>query len=190
MIALQIVLLTATALTSTLPGTSWNWPLDGPHAVERQYLAPASAYAAGHRGVDLRALRGGVVRAPANGVVHFAGFVVDRPVLSIRHPDGVLASFEPVETNLERGDAVLAGDVIGTVLPGHCDDACLHVGARIDGQYVSPLRFLGGIARSVLLPTRPYADEVAAPRGPAFPGQALGWAVRYASVSRSRETCV
>ena len=92
--------------------------------------------------------------APADGVVHFAGVVVDRPVLSLDHTGGVLSSYEPVTTHLLTGDTVHRGEVIGVVLPGHCAKTCLHLGVRIDGQYVSPLTFLGGIPRSVLLPTR------------------------------------
>ena len=90
--------------------------------------------------------------APADGVVHFAGFVVDRPVLSIEHADGVLSSFEPVQTDLVAGDRVTRGQVIGTLLPGHCASPCLHLGARVDGEYVNPLLFLGGVGWSVLYP--------------------------------------
>lgn len=136
---------------------SWRWPVDPPYAVARPYLAPPTPYAAGHRGVDLRA-PGGTVYAPAAGVVHFAGVVVDRPVLSIRHPGGVLSSYEPVTTHLTEGDAVRRGEVIGTVLPGHCASPCLHFGVRVDGEYVSPMLFLGGVPRSVLLPTRRGRD--------------------------------
>jgi murein DD-endopeptidase MepM/ murein hydrolase activator NlpD len=138
---------------AAVPSSAWLWPLDGPHVVSRPYAAPPSPYGRGHRGVDLAAPEGSVVRAPAAGIVYYVGFVVDRPVLSIRHEDGVLSSFEPVDSDLERGDAVEAGDVLGTLLPGHCAETCLHVGARILGQYVSPLRYLGGVPRSVLLPT-------------------------------------
>jgi murein DD-endopeptidase MepM/ murein hydrolase activator NlpD len=133
--------------------TAWLWPVSGAHEVVRPYIAPASPYGAGHRGVDL-ASADGVLLAPADGVVRFAGFVVDRPVLTIDHGGGVLSSYEPVTTTLARGDPVAAGRPIGTVLPGHCSVLCVHLGLRIDGQYVSPLRFLGGIPRAVLLPTR------------------------------------
>ena len=137
-----------------LAGTLWLWPVDAPHAVARPYLAPATPYSAGHRGVDLTAEEGAAVLAPTDGVVQFAGWVVDRPVLSISHPGGLLSSYEPVETSLEEGDVVHRGDVIGTLLPGHCRAPCLHLGVRIDGEYVSPLLFLGGQPRAVLLPVR------------------------------------
>ena len=132
---------------------TWRWPVDPPRSIARPFIAPPTPYAAGHRGIDIRA-PAGVLYAPAAGVVHFAGVVVDRPVLSIDHGGGVLSSYEPVTTGLVEGDPVARGDVIGTVLPGHCATVCVHLGVRVDGQYVSPLRFLGGIPRAILLPTR------------------------------------
>jgi murein DD-endopeptidase MepM/ murein hydrolase activator NlpD len=130
----------------------WAWPVPAPHPIARPFIAPETPYSAGHRGLDIRADAGAEVRAPAAGVVHFAGFVVDRPVISIRHPGGALSSFEPVEPLVATGDRVAQGDVIGTVLPGHCAGPCLHLGARIDGEYVNPLLFLGGLERAVLYP--------------------------------------
>jgi murein DD-endopeptidase MepM/ murein hydrolase activator NlpD len=132
---------------------TWSWPASGSHAVARPYLAPAGPYGAGHRGIDIRAPDGAAVLAPADGVVHFVGVVVDRPVLSIEHADGVLSSFEPVQTPLVAGDRIARGQVIGTLLPGHCAAACLHLGVRVGGAYVNPLLFLGGVGWSVLYPT-------------------------------------
>ena len=131
---------------------TWSWPVSGVHALARPYVAPADPYGAGHRGIDIRAPVGAEVLAPADGTVHFAGFVVDRPVLSLEHADGVLSSFEPVQTTLVAGDRVSRGQVIGTLLPGHCAATCLHLGVRVGGQYVNPLLFLGGVGWSVLYP--------------------------------------
>lgn len=131
----------------------WLWPVDPPRSIARPFIAPPTPYAAGHRGIDVRA-PGGIVYAPAGGVVHFAGWVVDRPVLSIRHPGGLISSYEPVLTELAAGEPVARGDPVGTVQPGHCGAVCLHFGVRLHGEYVNPLLFLGGVPRSVLLPTR------------------------------------
>ena len=131
----------------------WAWPVAAPHPIARPYLAPATPYASGHRGIDIRAEVGAEVRASADGVVHFAGMVVDRPVLSIDHGGGVLSSYEPVASALREGDAVRRGQVIGVLQTGHCGaGGCLHFGVRIHGEYVSPLLFLGGQPRAVLLP--------------------------------------
>ena len=140
--------------SSTAAVPQWSWPLPAPHAIVRQFIAPATPYAPGHRGIDVRAV-GSTAFAPASGTVHFAGTVVDRPVISINHGGGVLSSFEPVQSTLSAGDRVRRGDAIGTLLPGHCSRPCLHFGMRVDGQYVNPLLFVGGLERSVLLPTRP-----------------------------------
>ncbi|CAN5505445.1 hypothetical protein BH10ACT6_BH10ACT6_00240 [soil metagenome] len=131
---------------------SWSWPVAPPHRLARSFVAPPTPYAAGHRGIDIRAAGGSPVLAPDDGIVHFAGVVVDRPVLSIADSDGVLSSFEPVSSTLATGDPVRRGEVIGTLLAGHCATPCLHLGARVDGEYVNPLLFLGGVPWSVLLP--------------------------------------
>ncbi|MBI5159813.1 MAG: M23 family metallopeptidase, partial [Micrococcales bacterium] len=73
-------------------------------------------------------------------------------VLSLEHAGGVLSSYEPVQTGLEPGDTVRRGDPIGSVVPGHCTGSCLHLGVRINGEYVSPLLFLGGVPRAILWP--------------------------------------
>lgn len=132
---------------------NWAWPVDGARTIVRPYAAPPTPYTAGHRGVDLRAGSAGVdVRAPTDGVVHFAGVVVDRPLVTVRSGH-VLVTVEPVEPVVAEGDRVRAGEVIGTLQPGHCRAAaCVHVGVRVSGEYVSPLLYLGGLRRAVLLP--------------------------------------
>ena len=146
------VLLVPTHASAAAAG-SWAWPVAAPHPVVRPFIAPATPYSPGHRGIDIAA-PGGTVRAPTAGVVHFAGVVVDRPVLSIRHPGGLLSSYEPVVATVTEGQSVKRGEVIGTVIPGHCGLTCLHFGVRLDGEYVNPLAYLGGIPRAILLPTR------------------------------------
>lgn len=155
----------------------WVWPVDPPHVVVHPYRAPESAYGPGHRGIDLAA-PSGVVYAPADGVVHFAGVVVDRPVLSIEQSGGVITSFEPVTTELVAGDAVERGQVVGAVLAGHCASVCLHFGVRVAGVYTSPLAWLGGLERAVLLPTRSGGERRMRERPPTAEshgsGQTLG----------------
>lgn len=134
----------------------WSWPVAPPHPVVRPFVAPEHAWSPGHRGIDIGTAVGAPVLAPDDGVVRFAGTVVDRPVLSITHSDGLVSSFEPVTTELTAGDAVSRGDVVGLVVAGHSPDVdAVHLGARRDGEYVSPLLLLGGGRPSVLLPTRP-----------------------------------
>ncbi len=163
-VAAAVVLLGALAFSGSAPlradartvsregGAPWAWPL-APVTVVAPYAAPATPYGAGHRGIDLRSSPGVPVSAPADGVVWFAGVVVDRPVVTIDHGDGVLSSYEPLASTLRAGDSVQRGAVIGsTAEGGHCASVCLHVGVRIDGEYVSPLLFFSRVPRAVLLP--------------------------------------
>lgn len=129
---------------------SWSWPLTGAHTISRGYEAPDVFYGPGHRGVDLVALPGQEVFAPADGVVHFVGNVVDRELMSLEHGE-FLSTFEPVMSTLVEGDVVTRGQVIGTVSTStHC--TCLHMGARQGKDYLSPLAFLTTIPAAVLLP--------------------------------------
>lgn len=150
------------------PTEPWVWPLTPPHRVLAEYVAPATDYSAGHRGLDLAANGltadvGAPVFAVSDGVVSFAGTVVDRPVLSIRHAGDLSSSVEPVTAVVSAGEAVARGQLVGYVAPGgHCSARCVHLGARLHGRYVSPRLYLGGVRRAVLLPLE----------GPATPGGA------------------
>jgi murein DD-endopeptidase MepM/ murein hydrolase activator NlpD len=153
-IALGILLVALAILSPTAARLEpWRWPVGVPRTVLRPYVAPATPYSAGHRGIDL-VISEGLVMAPANGTVHFAGVVVNRPVVSIDHGEGVISSYEPVTTDLKKGDPVSRGDPIGQAIPGHCSVLCVHFGVRIDGEYISPLSMLDEIPYAVLLPTR------------------------------------
>jgi len=133
----------------------WQWPVP-PHVPVNAYAAPPTRYAAGHRGIDLAVSPGQPVAAPADGVVRFAGVVVDRPVLTLDHGGGVLSSFEPVASDLPVGTPVARGAVVAAVgSGGHCAAGCLHVGVRVDGEYVSPLLFFARVPPAVLLPLGP-----------------------------------
>ncbi len=133
----------------------WEWPVAPPHPIIRAFEAPETRYTAGHRGIDIAAAAGDQVLAPADGVVHFAGVVVDRPIVSIRMEGELIASVEPVDSSVAEGEVVVRGQVIGTVgVGGHCGGGCVHLGVRLHGDYVSPMLYLGGVPLSVLLPTR------------------------------------
>lgn len=149
------------------PVPTWGWPLAPPHTVTRSFLAPATSYAHGHRGIDLAARAGDPVFAPADGVVSFAGVVVDRPLLSVAHAGDLVSSVEPVDALVTPGQHVTAGQRIGLVgAGGHCAGACIHFGVRLHGRYVSPLLYLGGVPRAVLLPLDDGAPRTPSASGP------------------------
>jgi murein DD-endopeptidase MepM/ murein hydrolase activator NlpD len=146
-------------LFSTGTTARWSWPLTGSHEVMKPYAAPQTAYGRGHRGIDLAAAAGDVVYAPADAEVSFAGEVVDRPLVSLVHDGDRISSLEPVTPLVSVGQRVRAGTAVGVVADGgHCGGACVHVGVRLHGRYVSPLLYLESVPRAVLLPVAPARD--------------------------------
>ena len=127
------------------PRGHYQWPTGAPATVVEDFDPPAVVWGRGHRGVDLVAAEGTQIRSAAAGRVAFAGMVAGRPVVSIDHADGIRTTYEPVEPAVSAGDTVAAGQVIGTLLPGHRSDGvcALHWGARTGPKtYINPLRLL------------------------------------------------
>ncbi|WP_417216624.1 murein hydrolase activator EnvC family protein [Arthrobacter sp.] len=138
---------------SPAPVGAWAWPLGGPDDLLAVFDRPESPWSAGHRGVDLTSSRGARVHSPAAGVVAFVGIVVDRPVVTVDHGNGLVSSFEPALATVEVGDVVSRGQVVaGVHAGGHCSDACLHWGVRLNGEYIDPLSLVMDRRPSVLLP--------------------------------------
>jgi murein DD-endopeptidase MepM/ murein hydrolase activator NlpD len=139
---------------SAAPRAEWKWPLAPKPKILRAFDPPDQPWMSGHRGVDLRAaFDGAAVTAPESGTVSFAGVVVDRPVITIDHGNGLRSSFEPVESSLAAGAPVSKGDIVGTVMTGHCGQVpCVHWGVRRGGDYVNPLSFVADLRPSILLP--------------------------------------
>lgn len=132
-------LLLLPALTLTGVATRVEAPPVAPVRVVAAFRLPVSAFAPGHRGVDLAASPGQTVVSPITGVVTFADAVGGRSVVSVS--DGFrLVSLEPVTSRLPAGSTVRAGAPLGTVgVGGHCSLRCVHLGMRVDGEYVAPL---------------------------------------------------
>ena len=127
------------------PRGHYQWPTGAPATVVEDFDPPAVVWGRGHRGVDLGAAEGAQIRSAAAGTVAFAGMVAGRPVVSVDHADGIRTTYEPVEPAVSAGDTVGAGQVIGTLLPGHRSDGvcALHWGARTGPKtYINPLRLL------------------------------------------------
>jgi len=127
------------------PRGRYQWPTGAPATVVEGFDPPAVVWGRGHRGVDLAAAEGTQIRSAAAGTVAFAGMVAGRPVVSIDHADGIRTTYEPVEPGVSAGETVGAGQVIGTLLPGHRSDGvcALHWGARTGPKtYINPLRLL------------------------------------------------
>jgi murein DD-endopeptidase MepM/ murein hydrolase activator NlpD len=137
-----------------LPAPTLEPPL-APFLSIRLFDRPAAPWAAGHRGIDLPAVEGDGIVSPGEGVVTFAGTVVDRGVVTVDHGGGLLSSVEPIAATVAVGDYVDSGDLLGVVSgdPGHCAPrTCVHWGVRFQDEYVNPLDVLAGYGRIVLLP--------------------------------------
>jgi murein DD-endopeptidase MepM/ murein hydrolase activator NlpD len=139
------------------PVAGFSWPLAPPHPVLRPFQAPSVPWGPGHRGVDLGGQPGDPVLSVADGIVVFAGVLVDRPVVSVDHAGGLRSTYEPVTPVVAAGQAVHRGEVLGHLEAGHPEctgaPACLHWGIRRGEEYLDPLALV--TARHVrLLPWR------------------------------------
>jgi murein DD-endopeptidase MepM/ murein hydrolase activator NlpD len=169
-------------------------------AVVRGFEAPAGPFSPGHRGVDLALEPGTPVAALLDGTVTFAGPVAGALHVTVAHPGtpplAVTWSFLS-RIDVEPGQAVRAGDVLGATGPGHPGQGRpgVHLGLRLEGAYVDPAPLLGlapgdvsGLVALGPLPVapgsvahppgrlRPHAVRLhgAAPGPPARPSPRLG----------------
>jgi murein DD-endopeptidase MepM/ murein hydrolase activator NlpD len=143
-------------------------------AVVRGFEAPAGPYGPGHRGIDVAAPVGEVVRAPAAGRVTFAGGVAGTTWVTVLIAPEVLVTVGPLlQAEVVAGRPVRARGPVGRVAPGHGaaaragragsgEVAAVHLGVRVEGVYVDPLAYL--IDRP-----RPRLAPLLAPGGLAVP---------------------
>lgn len=162
-------LIVAVACTVAAPADAavagFDWPVTGP--VIRAFEAPASPFGAGHRGIDIAVPLGTEVRAPAPGVVSFAGWVAGSLFVSIDHEGGIRTTYSWLSAALIAvGQPVDRGAVIALTGHGHPDVPIphLHFGVRIGGQYVDPLLLLGPGSVVGFIRLAPLTDL---PTGPA-----------------------
>jgi murein DD-endopeptidase MepM/ murein hydrolase activator NlpD len=120
-----------------------GWLRPVPGAVVHPFEAPASVYAAGHRGADLTAAPGTAVRAANDGVVSFAGSVAGTLHVTVTHAGGLRTSYSFLASVAVRaGQTVVRGDVLGAsggTGPDH-DGSVLHLGLRVGDTYVDPMQ--------------------------------------------------
>jgi len=120
-------------------------PVDGP--IVRGFEAPRSKWGPGHRGIDIAAPAGTVVRAAATGTVTFAGTVAGVSAVTIHHGDGLETTYSDLgTTSVLAGERVTEGAILGRVgRPHHSRPAGLHLGVKQHGSYVDPQAFLGAL---------------------------------------------
>lgn len=124
----------------------WTWPVIGP--VIRGFDPPDTPFGSGHRGIDIAVAVGTTVRAPAAGLVTFAGPVGGHLFLTIDHGNGLESTHSWLSAILvRRGQVVGAGEAIARSGTGHPGSSGPHVhfGVKLDDAYVDPLDYLGPI---------------------------------------------
>jgi murein DD-endopeptidase MepM/ murein hydrolase activator NlpD len=152
------------------PRPAFGWPLPGTPAVDRGFLPPASAWGAGHRGVDLRGYPREPVLAAGPGRVVYAGLLAGRGVVTVSHEGGLRTTYEPVSATVRVGQLVARGTPLGRLGSGHrscrAGTTCLHWGLLRGDSYLDPLGLIAD--RPVrLLPLGPQPSAVAALQAPA-----------------------
>jgi hypothetical protein len=124
--------------------------------VIRAFAGPEHDYAAGHRGVDLAAAPGSLVRTAAAGEVAFAGSVAGSRWVTVAHADGIRTSYGHLaRIDVRVGQLLAFGSPLGTA-SGHHGDALrrepgLHWSARRGDTYLDPLALLGRTPRPTLV---------------------------------------
>ena len=153
---LRTLALVATAATTLILPTPYGHALPGsgrisdiahtkpvPGDAIRAFDPPEKRWQKGHRGVDLAAEPGARILASADGTVHFAGSIGGVTSVSILHADGIRTTYQPVQTELKKGERVSKGQVIAVLVthPKHPEPG-LHWGALRGQDYLNPLDLL------------------------------------------------
>ncbi len=166
-------------LAGAAPASAWTWPADGP--VLQPFTFGDDPYVAGlHRGIDIQAEPSSAVRAPASGVVTFAGTVPGGGrTVTITTPGGYAVTLVHLGTiEVAAKVPVAEGAAVGTIGPSgepEHPEPYVHLGLRIatDPQgYLDP---------ALVLPTQ----TVTAPAEAGVPGSAGGGAAESEPVASS-----
>lgn len=126
----------------------WNWPLVG--KVVREFVKPETDWGEGHRGLDVQAGPGAIVRSPLSGEVTFTGMVAGRELVVVS-ADGFDVEVEPVLSTVSVGQSVKNGDELGKLVAGHGGGNALHIGIRFENEYIDPESVLGPPPEIVVL---------------------------------------
>jgi murein DD-endopeptidase MepM/ murein hydrolase activator NlpD len=132
----------------------WSVPITGVQRLVKTFIAPQSQWGPGHRGIDYLTTEGAAILSPSDGTLRFSGSVATKPVITVQSGP-YRASLEPVCASQGKGQAVEAGQVIGSVCGAgyrsHCEpQLCVHFSVRNASGYLSPQLLLGQLAPSVL----------------------------------------
>lgn len=129
----------------------WRWPVAG--GVSSEFGGRRSPWGGGwkfHAGLDIRAGNGTPVWAAGAGTVVFAGRMRGYGnMIVLEHGFDLKTVYAHLSTiQVDRGAAVQAGDVIGTVgQTGHATGPHLHYEVRVGAAPIDPMCYLDGVGR-------------------------------------------
>lgn len=147
---------------------NYAWPIPGYTKISSYFgkrNAPTTGASTYHKGIDIPAPEGTPLLASCDGKITFTGFLGGGGfTITLTTPEKLKISYCHVSPNyiVSVGDSVLQGQIIGTVGPkyvygisgntykdsqglptnGATTGCHLHIGFRIDGNYVDPLNYL------------------------------------------------
>ena len=128
---------------------------------ERAADLPRERDGAGHRGIDIAAPVGTPVLAAQAGTVTFAGKVGGQLFVTVDHGGGLVSTYSWVSAlRVRKNDVIARGQTIalsGTGHPASGEPPHLHVGLRLNGQYVDPLAYLSPLSVGGLIRLAPLA---------------------------------
>ena len=151
----MVGLVVLAATSSSARADTWLLPpIDG--AVTRPFEAPESRWGPGHRGIDLAASAGAMVRAAGAGTVTFAGSVAGTLAITIDHGGGLESTYSRLsESYVTLGQSVEPGTWIGVVGDAHAGVPGLHLGVKLHGEYVDPATLIGPLDLSAAIHLAP-----------------------------------
>ena len=109
-------------------------PIDG------EISNPFSYDTNGNQGINIKAPEGSPVAASNNGTVALVSKGENQPtIIFIKHKDNILSAYTNIsDVNLQKGDLVKRGQIIGSIAPGK---NFLHFEMIKDNQRVDPIQF-------------------------------------------------
>jgi murein DD-endopeptidase MepM/ murein hydrolase activator NlpD len=173
--AIVAAVLAPLAVPSAALAERWLRPVPGAVARPFDYSRAAPFAGGAHRGVDLAAPPGTVVRSACAGSVVHAGAVAGHDqVVSVRCGGRRVSHFPLASVDVEEGAEIREGTRLGTLAPGHPG---LHLGVRRENDrfgYEDPAALLRPPTRvspPVTLPPSRPARPSPAPRPVARPAR-------------------
>lgn len=148
--------------------SNYAWPIPGYTRISSSFgkrTAPTAGASTYHKGVDIPALEGTTLIATCDGEITFTGFLGGGGyTITLTTKENLKISYCHVSPNyiVSIGDQISQGQVIGAVGPkyvygvvgntytdsegrptnGATTGCHLHIGFRLNGEYVNPLDYL------------------------------------------------